>query len=381
MKRVLFVSNGHGEIAIAERIARELPAEVRSDHLALVGALRGEEAGSVMHEAGPRRPMPSGGLIAMGNVRNIARDLAGGLLGHTLAQLRFLRSVRAAYDVAVAVGDIFALLMAQRARARATVYVGTAKSVYVAPYGPMEARAIRSAQSAFVRDDATVRSLKVRGVQARAANVIVDLYEPYRGADLDAGFAPYVALFPGSREPAYNDAVNLCRVVRELRRVQPHAGAALSVAPNLQHDRMAQALASDGWEVRAGGDNQRPFALLLDGEETVRAWRGPLGAMLENARAVLGQAGTANEAAAAWGIPIVAIENGGRRAWYRRRQIGLLGDALAIVHGPPQDAAREIAALLADPDRVARMGAAGRARMGEAGGARAVAAEIVRLCG
>ena len=40
MKSVLFVSNGHGEAAIADRIAAELHAiapEATLDHLALVG--------------------------------------------------------------------------------------------------------------------------------------------------------------------------------------------------------------------------------------------------------------------------------------------------------------------------------------------------------
>jgi uncharacterized protein (TIGR03492 family) len=378
MKRVLFVTNGHGEIAIAARIARELPAGIGADHLALVGTNAGGE--HAMRDVGPRRAMPSGGLIAMGNVRNIVRDVASGLIGHTLSQLRFLHGARGTYEVAVAVGDIFALLMAKRAAARANVYVGTAKSVYVAPYGPMEERAIGSVETAFVRDDATAQRLAEHGVRAQGANVIVDLYEPHDGEALREGFAPYLALFPGSREPAYADAVELCRVVRELRRLQPSAGAALSIAPGLQSERMMRELTADGWSVRVNGDALQPFALLHGDEEIVRAWRGPLGAMLQHAAAVIGQAGTANEAAASWGIPVIALENGGNRAWYRRRQIGLLGEALAIVHGTPENTAREVSALLADRDRLARMGSAGRERMGPPGGARIVAAEIARLC-
>ena len=40
-----------------------------------------------MADVGPMCVMPSGGLIAMGNVRNIARDVRSGLIGLTLAQL------------------------------------------------------------------------------------------------------------------------------------------------------------------------------------------------------------------------------------------------------------------------------------------------------
>ena len=92
MKRVLFVSNGHGEAAIAERIARELRAlapDAMLDHLALVG----EPISDSLREVGPRRAMPSGGLIAMGNVANLMRDLRAGLLPLVVAQRTFLRSV------------------------------------------------------------------------------------------------------------------------------------------------------------------------------------------------------------------------------------------------------------------------------------------------
>lgn len=383
MKRALFVSNGHGEIAIAARIAQDLPAAIAADHLALVGGVHGaHDAGAPeMREVGPRRAMPSGGLIAMGNVRNIARDVAGGLVAHTLAQLRFLHGIQGTYDVAVAVGDIFALIMALRAHARATVYVGTAKSVHVAPYGPFEQRLLRKADAVFVRDAATAEHLQRSGIAARAANVIVDLYAPpAEPVGLSEGFSPYLALFPGSREPAYRDAVDLCAIVRELAVTRPHAGAVVSVAPALTSERMMQALAADGWEVRAGGNERQPFSLHAGGREVARAWRGPLGAMLQNADAVLGQAGTANEGAAALGIPVLALDQSGKRAWYRKRQIGLLGDALAILQGNARDAARELGALLDDTARRERMGAVGRERMGPAGGARAVAGEIARLC-
>ncbi|MBV9403527.1 MAG: hypothetical protein JO018_07330, partial [Candidatus Eremiobacteraeota bacterium] len=135
MKKFLFVTNGHGEQAIAARIATELDTigDFQMDHLSLVGD---DVAASVLlRPVGPRRRMPSGGLIAMGNVRNFLRDLRAGLATHTFAQLRYLRSIKDRYDLAAAVGDTFAYLMARRAAAKKTVFVGTAKSVYVARYG------------------------------------------------------------------------------------------------------------------------------------------------------------------------------------------------------------------------------------------------------
>jgi uncharacterized protein (TIGR03492 family) len=335
-----------------------------------------------MREVGPRRAMPSGGVIAMGNFRNIGRDLRAGLLAHTLAQLRFLRGVRGTYAAAVAVGDIFALLMALQANARKTVYVGTAKSVYVAPYGALEARAIRKADAAFVRDEPTAEQLAKHGIAAAPANAIVDLYlndeQP-----IDAPFDPLLAIFPGSRETAYDDAAGMAGVVRTVLQGKPGAGGVISIAPGIDPQRMIARFDAAGWRVERGDRALQPFSLYDGDREMLRAWQGPLGAMLRRATLVLGQAGTANEAAAAMGIPVVAFARAGetRAPWYRMRQIGLLGEALLVASADAQKAAAQVAELLNDPARRERMGTIGRARMGPPGASHAIAARIAELVG
>ncbi|GAC1654210.1 MAG: lipid-A-disaccharide synthase-related protein [Vulcanimicrobiaceae bacterium] len=379
MKRVLFVSNGHGEEAIAGRLARDLQlaCEVRSEQFGLVGE---SDPPAVMHQVGPRRAMPSGGLIAMGNLRNLYRDFRSGLATHTLAQLRFLRSAKARYDAAVAVGDTFALVMAKAARARRTVFVGTAKSVFVAPYGPLEERLLRMADAIFVRDQETAQRLRSHGVPARApGNVIVDLF-----SDDEPPVPPFgerVAIFPGSRESAYGDAVFLCAVVRQIAGERKHFGATLSIAPGLDPRRFAAALQADGWSLEGGRANCSPFLLAAQGRPTVDAWTGPPGAMLNGALVVLGQAGTANEAAAGHGIPVAAFEYPGSRqhGWYRMRQRGLLGGAMTMIAGDVPQAARAVESRLGDEGRRAEMGRTGRERMGAAGGSAAIAATIAAL--
>ena len=378
MKRVLFVSNGHGEEAIASRIASELPRESYAcDHLALVGEFGHP---SVMADVGPRRTMPSGGLIAMGNVRNIARDVRGGLIGLTFAQLAFLRRIRGTYDCVVAVGDAFALFMSLLARAPA-VFVGTAKSVYLAPYGPMEERIVARARRVFVRDDATARRLESHGLAAEAANVITDLHRSGEESPLPA-HDPFFALFPGSREAAYADAVFLTRVAARLLRDRPGGGAALSIAPGLQVHEFAQRLVAAGFRIAGRDDAREPF-VVRDGErEIVRAYRGDIGAMISRATLVLGQAGTANEAAAAAGVPVVAFDLQGEKkgAWYRMRQSALLGDALFVADGSVDAACAQIGALLGDAARMRAMSETGRERMGEPGGARRIASAIREVC-
>jgi uncharacterized protein (TIGR03492 family) len=120
---------------------------------------------------------------------------------------------------------------------------------------------------------------------------------------------------------------------------------------------------------------------MRNGREIVRAWRGPIGPLLEHAELVLGQAGTANEAAAAAGVPVVAFarERDRKSRWYRERQRGLLGGALAVVRGGFDGAVSEVLAILDDFARRRRMGEIGRARMGPPGGARHIAERIVAL--
>jgi uncharacterized protein (TIGR03492 family) len=382
--RVLFVSNGHGEAAIADRIAFELRAvapSVQLDHLALVG----DGASEQMTDVGPARAMPSGGLIAMGNVRNIWRDVRSGLIRLTLEQLRFLRSSRGSYDVAVAVGDAYALAMSAAAGAR-RVFVGTAKSVSVAPYGAFEARLLRGTSACFVRDEATARRLAERGVRAEAANVIVDLFTGGDDPRVQAavgGFAPALALFPGSRSTAYEHAAFLLAVVREAARSRPSLGGVLSVARGLDPARFAAAAEAAGWSATRSGENPIPFTLSADGCERVRAWSGPLGPLLQRVEVVLGQAGTANEAAAAAGVPVVAFESarGSKAAWYRQRQRGLLGDALTVLPARVDDAVAGLKALLDDPARRAHMSSEGRRRMGPPGGAARIAQRVAAVAG
>lgn len=358
MTAVLFVTNGHGEAAIADRIAQELRGlgEFVTDHFALVG--QGHGAGAFV-DVGPQATMPSGGLVAMGNVRAFAADLRAGFLGLVRRQLRFLRGARGRYAAVVPVGDVYALLFARVVR-RPAIFVGTAKSVYVSPYGPLERRLLSSARRVFVRDAATAAFLRARGIAAEApGNVIVDLLATEARVDWrDA--TERIAILPGSRTRAYADAARLARVARLVSQRVPGAAAVMSIAPGLDAARFAPALA---------------------GEPPIAAWRNDLGALLADATVALGQAGTANEAAAACGVPVVALDFDGARgsAWYRMRQARLLGEALAVVPGDPERAADAIAALLADGARRARMAHAGRERMGAGGGAATIARAIALL--
>jgi len=384
MRRVLFVSNGHGESTIAERIAREIPGlapiPFGLDHLALVG----EPRDGVLATVGPRRTMPSGGLVAMGNVRAFVRDLRAGFATLFASQIGFLRSQGRRYDCVVAVGDVYALALARLVR-RPTIFVGTAKSVYVAPYGLLERRFLRRAARVFVRDRATGAHLRAHGVAAEApGNTIVDLADDAPRPPLELASGDFIGVLPGSRASAYVDAVRLCSVIRALGEQIAMPRALLSIAPWLEPERFAAALAGDGWVIEPVAAPGEVAFCGRAGAATLIAWRGALGTLIAASCMVLGQAGTANEQAAAAGLPVVALESDrppvARTAgaeWYRMRQGRLLGDALALVPAAPRPAADAIAGILANPARLEQMRQAGRERMGPHGGSRAIANAIV----
>jgi uncharacterized protein (TIGR03492 family) len=379
--RVLFVSNGHGEAAIADCIARNvqkrLPA-AELDHLALVGDARFTH----LHEVGPRRRMPSGGLVAMANVRNLFRDVRAGLFASIAAQLRFLRNARGRYDVAVAVGDVYALVMTLRARAP-VIFVGTAKSISVAPYGRFERRMLARAALRFVRDEATAQALRDAGLSAEAGNVIVDLFagedDPI-ATSATRDFMPLIAMLPGSRANAYADATFLLSVLRALLPRYPRLGAVLSVARDLDASRFAHDARRNGWDVRPA-QSPLPFTLALEERTAVSAWSGALAPIFSRATIVMGQAGTANEGAAAQGVPVIAFaaERWGASRWYRRRQQGLLGSALVVAPRRLPEAVTAVAQLLDDPARRQSMSDTGRARMGAQGAAARIAGAIARI--
>jgi hypothetical protein len=362
MTPVLFVTNGHGEVAIAERIAAELRAlgAWRTDHFPLVGA---GFARPDFPDVGPQAKMPSGGLVAMGNVGAFALDLRAGFAALWFRQRAFLRAAAGRYRLVIAVGDVYALLLARLARTP-LVFVGTAKSAYVAPYGPFERRLMRAARAIFVRDGQTAHVLQAHGVPAQApGNVIVDLVESAQTFEWRAPLR--LALLPGSRERAYADGERLAAVARAVGRLRPGVDAALSIAPGLDPARFEPVLAPVSPELGAG----------------IRPWTGEVGALVRGATLAIGQAGTANEAAAASGVPVVALDlaDAPKSDWYRMRQGRLLGEALAIVPGSVDGAAAAIAALLDDAPRRARMGAVGIERMGPPGGAQAIAGAIAAL--
>jgi uncharacterized protein (TIGR03492 family) len=384
------VSNGYGEAAIAGYLAGAIAArapDATIEHFPMVGAFddgRVNSTATMPRVVGPRAQMPSGGLIAYWNLRNLARDVRAGLLSLTMRQFAFLARQRAR-TVVVAVGDVYALAASLYFARRPTVFVATAKSEHVASHSPLERAIARRARVVFARDAETARALAAAGVPARyAGNLMMDGLAA-RGVDLGAiPDAVHAGVLPGSRADApANAAAAVRRLVLVSGLLAPRPVQALiSAAPGVAAGALLAACASAGATLAPTGNESGVVARGKAGSLEVTLIAGEFGDLLADCDIVLGQAGTANEQAAGLGLPVIASSPMGDPAsvgWYRMRQQRLLGDALLVLPDDDRRFADDFVALLRDPDRMRAMGEVGRSRMGGPGGANAVAEAVLAL--
>jgi uncharacterized protein (TIGR03492 family) len=372
-------------MAILENVARAIVARepaARLAHMPIVGRLAPDAWPTPV---GPQAEMPSGGLVTYWNFRNILRDVGAGLVGLTLRQFAFLARQRNAYDVVVAVGDVFCLAASLFFVRRPAIFVATAKSEFVAPHSRLECAIARRARLTFARDAATAAALSHRGVHATyAGNVMMDGVNHVE-FDLPADqTAIRAAVLPGSRSDAPQNAR---AAIRRLARIAAISGrrvqAFIALAPAVIDSTIIDAVAAEGIRTPPTGESSGIVARGRSDVVDVMLVRNGLTASLLASQIVLGQAGTGNEQAAGLGRPVIAAADPGESVqsvgWYRMRQQKLLGEALLVAPADDDAFAREAVRLLGDPLRMDAMSAAGRARMGAAGASSAVADAVLSL--
>ena len=86
-RKILFVSNGHGEDTIAAAIIRHLPSHLSAEAYPTLGA--GRAFDGICPVVGPRARLPSEGW--RNRRHSVAKDIAGGGLGTLLPGMKFFR--------------------------------------------------------------------------------------------------------------------------------------------------------------------------------------------------------------------------------------------------------------------------------------------------
>jgi uncharacterized protein (TIGR03492 family) len=417
--KLLCLSNGHGEDIIALRILQELEAHSAQIELAALPIV-GEGHAYTAHNiplAGPAKPMPSGGFIYMDGGQQLMRDLKGGLLALTRAQIQTVRSRAKTGWAILAVGDIVPLLFAWWSGAP-YAFVGTAKTEYYlrdergllprrswfeqleswsgSVYLPWERWLMRHrrCRAVFPRDQLTANILQRYAIPAvYLGNPMMDGLEPI-GIQFDQANSEQTdseqtdseqtesenaqppltfVLLPGSRPPeAYENWQIILQAVSAL--VSTGGKQRLlflgAIAPNLALSPLQQALKASGWWFKESSDNRLVFEQL---GATLILTQTYFGDCLAQADFAIAMTGTATEQFTGLGKPAITIPGKGPQftPQFAEAQTRLLGSSVTLVEHPTA-VVSAVQALLHNPDRLQIIVENGRNRMGEPGAARRI---------
>jgi uncharacterized protein (TIGR03492 family) len=350
----------------------------------LVG-VGGAYSSAGIERVGPRRELPSGGLL-MHSLPLFLADLRAGFLPLTAAQVAFLSAQR--FRALVVVGDVWAQLLGGLVRAHDRFVIQTLVSarhaeglafsspnrLFMERITRAERLLMRRATAVYVRDQITEAALRDGGLDNA-------LYLGNPIADGLSGVVPValqearrvVALLPGSRSYAGRSLATMLTALERLH-LSFRAGAVAVVAW-----AGGELETPPGWQLQPPERADRGLlGELRKGEVRVLVYRDRFADVLRAARLVVGTSGTANEQAVALGLPVVAFPVPPHySSAFLANQKRLLGPALALVPREPEAIAAAALRWLDDPARAELAGRQGRARIGGAGGSEAIAEDVL----
>ena len=409
-RRLLVLSNGHGEDLIALRILEALHRQQPALELAvlpLVGlgqAFAAAETGGWLQRLGPSRHLPSGGFSNQ-SLRGLLADLLAGLPLLSWRQWLLVRAWGRSGDPILAVGDLLPLLLAW-AGGGPYGFIGTPKSDFTwasppprgwgrspladgyhrakgSEWDPWEwaLMGARRCRLVAVRDRLTARGLRRHRVAACApGNPMMDDLAPQPLPPCVQARARLL-LLAGSRMP------EALRNLRGLLAALPEAGSApelsvlLATGSRPSPGELAPLLQAAGFEPLTASDQRLLELGAATGwrRDRQELWVGPgrFGRWATWGDLGLATAGTATEQLVGLGIGALSLPGPGPQfqRGFARRQRRLLGGAVLPCHSPAELRQR-LLALLADPLQRQRLGRIGRRRMGPAGGSERLAALI-----
>lgn len=382
VKRILFISNGHGEDNHSGHIIqtlRELQPTLEIAAMPIVGegnAYRRLNVPLIV----PTQTLPSGGFTYVNRLL-LFRDIGSGLVGLTWRQIRAIRRYRHRFDLIMATGDIVSQAFAYLSGKPYVSFISCLSSLYegrlrVGPFIGFALRANRCL-TVITKDPYTAQDLRQQGIAKATFGGIpaMDRLKP-SGRDLQLHpDLPMIALLPGSRWPESerNFALQL-RWVRQMVKLRPKIQFRAALVPNLM-ERLPQIADGEGWRYHDPG--QGMIQLIDPEDESVRVLccSDAFADIVYQTTLVIGMAGLAVEQAAALGKPIIHIAGEGPQFnWaFAEAQTRLIGEtSLLIGSGPAtpetlQEAAQRCHEILADPEYLARCDRQGRQRFGPPG--------------
>ncbi|MFM7383163.1 MAG: lipid-A-disaccharide synthase-related protein [Microcystaceae cyanobacterium] len=405
---VLILSNGHGEDAIAARIAEVWQGLNPAGELAVLPLVGEGHAFQklALPILGKVQTLPSGGFIYMDS-RQLWRDLRGGLIGLTLAQYQAVQEWRQKGGKILAVGDIVPLLFAWLSGCDYG-FVGTAKSEYYrrdeqgwlpstnwlakqmgSDYYPWERWLMRSprCQAVFPRDTLTTQTLQNFGIPAvDAGNPMMDGLTP----DLSPPALPgdrlpqRVLLLPGSRPPeAWANWQLILQAVQALIAQWPNRAWVFlaAIAPSLSLEPFQTALASYPWQSALSPHPPvSPSLSFTQGPAALHLSQTDYPDFLHQAHLAIAMAGTATEQFVGLGKPVFSLPGKGPQftLTFAQRQTYLLGPSVILLE-TPQTLPDAVLKLFQNSPHLAAIAQNGRQRLGQPGAAQKIALHLQTL--
>jgi len=402
--KLLILSNGHGEDAIAARIAEQLQLTPNPPELAILPLVGEGHAyrGLNIPLIGRVKKMPSGGFVYMDS-RELWRDLQGGLLQLTLAQFQSIKQWAEEGGKILAVGDILPLIFAWMSGAE-YAFVGTAKSEYYlrdendwlastsflerslgADYFPWE-RWLMSrpkCRAVFPRDSLTSQNLQQFSIPAfDLGNPMMDGLEATTKSFLDNPKPLTILLLPGSRSPETERNWQLIlQAINEILQQFTNQDICFlaAIAPSLDLQPLKSALSIQQWQIMslnlADTLINDPQAISFQkGNAKLFLSQQAYGDCLHLSDMAIAMAGTATEQFVGLGKPVFSLPGDGPQFTpkFAQRQTYLLGQSV-ILSKNLEEMGRELNSVLNSPEKRQAIAENGKKRLGKPGAANRIA--------
>lgn len=393
-KRVLFISNGHGEDNHSSYVIEtllELCPTLDVAAMPIVGEGNAYRRLNVPI-IGPTQNMPSGGFSYINRFR-LLKDLKAGLVGLTWEQLKAVWQYAPTCDLIMATGDTISQGFAYSTGYRYVSFISCLSALYEGSLyiGPFIGQFLRSPKclAVITRDPYTAQDLKRQGLgKAKFGGIpSLDKLNP-TGIDLQLNRdRPMIALLPGSRLPeAIRNFTLQLKLILEIVKVMGADNIQFRAAlvPKIMTE-LAEIATSEGWEYKEGKLTYKTD----QGTAEVLCYADAFSDILHNCTLMLGMAGLAVDQGIALGKPVIQVPGEGPQFTYEfaEAQTRLIGScAQTIGTGPAtaqtlREAAQCVAKTVADKDYLDACVEQGKNRFGPPGASVRIANLLLNYLG
>ena len=399
-KRILFISNGHGEDNHTSHVIqtlRQLCPSLEMAAMPIVGEGKAYRSLKIPI-IGPTQRMPSGGFFYMKRLY-LLKDFQSGLIGLTWRQLQAVLDYAPNCDLIMATGDFVSQTFAYLTKRPFVSFISCLSALYEGQLrlNPLLWHDLNSSRclAVFTRDSYTAYDLQRQGLTKAQFGGIpaLDWLVP-AGKDLHLkANGTAIALLPGSRMP--EAARNFClelQLVVEIAKVMPELGLQFRAAliPDLM-EQLDDIAKSQGWQHQQGVLTYSPPGSSADESPIVevRCYSDAFSDILCYSTLVIGMAGLAVDLAVAIGKPIIMIPGEGPQYTYQfaEAQTRLVGISAQIIGTKPatpeilKQAARRVVETLQDSDYLAKCKENGPERFGPPGASERIARFLLTYLG